>query len=106
MKPDERFPFSDTAYPPRMSPWPKNKFAFVHGLLESIARVEAHVHTAIEERGECFPKQIFTASGRTFNSAWTKIRARHLGIMPTQAKHTEAAQCCSLIISHSLPSSF
>ncbi|MFT4916621.1 MAG: hypothetical protein ACI9C3_002492, partial [Yoonia sp.] len=51
MKPDERFPFSDTAYPPRMLPWPKNKVAFVHGLLESIARVEAHVHTAIEERG-------------------------------------------------------
>jgi sugar (pentulose or hexulose) kinase len=91
LKPGERFPFNDPAYPPVMTPRPDDDAAFLHGLLESIARIEARCYAAITERGGGVPSALFTAGGGASNPVWTKIRARVLGITPKPATQTEAA---------------
>ncbi len=40
-KPGERFPVNDPHLPPRLQPRPENPVEFLHGLLESLARIEA-----------------------------------------------------------------
>jgi sugar (pentulose or hexulose) kinase len=91
LKPGERFPFNDPSHPVKMTPRPSDNAAFLHGILESIARIEVQCYRAIEERGGDFPTVIFTAGGGASNDTWTKIRARILGVTPTQADETEAA---------------
>lgn len=90
-KPGERFPFNDPAHEPKMTPRPSNDATFLHGLLESIAKIEAQCYHAIQDRGGDFPSVILTAGGGASNSAWTQIRARILGVAPTKADQTEAA---------------
>ncbi len=91
LKPGERFPFNDPDHLPLMGPRPDDDAAFLHGLLESIARIEARCYAAITERGGGVPSALFTAGGGASNPVWTRIRARVLGITPKPATDTEAA---------------
>ena len=91
LKPGERFPINDPAYPPRLTPRPDDDAAFLHGLLESIARIEAQCYDAIAARGGSAPSALFTAGGGAENPVWTAIRARVLGVAPQKARHSEAA---------------
>ncbi len=91
LKPGERFPINDPDFQPRMDPRPSDDTAFLHGLLESIARIEAKCYDVITERGGTFPKQLFTAGGGAENDVWTAIRARVLGISPGGARYSEAS---------------
>ncbi len=87
----ERFPVNDPGLAPRVSPRPADDAVFLQGLLEGIARVEAQCYRAIEARGGGFPDTILSAGGGARNSAFTRIRARALGIRPTCAGRVEAA---------------
>ncbi|MFK7835489.1 MAG: FGGY-family carbohydrate kinase [Sulfitobacter sp.] len=91
LQPGERFPINDPLHPPRMTPRPTDDVAFLHGLLESIARIEAQCYAAIVARGGAAPEVLFTAGGGASNATWTKIRARVLGITPQAPTHSEAA---------------
>ena len=91
LAPGERFPFNDPTFPPRMEPRPDSDVAFLHGLLEGIARIEAQCYASIVEAEGPRPKQLFTAGGGAANATWTAIRARVLGITPQAAAHSEAA---------------
>ncbi|WP_421656819.1 hypothetical protein [Leptothermofonsia sp. ETS-13] len=42
-KPGERFPINDAQLAPRLEPRPGDRIEFLHGLLESMARIEAKV---------------------------------------------------------------
>ncbi|MYH57926.1 MAG: FGGY-family carbohydrate kinase [Boseongicola sp. SB0675_bin_26] len=87
----ERFPFNDPNLTPRVAPRPADDAAFLQGLLEGIARIEAQCYREIEARGGGFPDAIFSAGGGAGNAAFTKIRARALGIVPARAEDVEAA---------------
>jgi len=91
LKAGERFPINDPDLPPRMEPRPDSDAAYLQGLLESIARIEAQCYGAIVERGGARPRQLFTAGGGARNETWAAIRTRVLGIRPRPAQHTEAA---------------
>lgn len=91
LNPGERFPINDPDYLPRMTPQPDDPAEFLHGLLDSIARIEKQCYEAIVARGGTFPTALFTAGGGAANDTWTAIRARVLGIAPRTALHTEAA---------------
>ena len=98
LSPGERFPINDPALPPRLAPRPSDDAAFLHGLLESIARIEASCYQKVQARGANKPKQVLTAGGGAKNSVWRAIRSRHLGVEPTVAQFDDAAYGAALLV--------
>lgn len=86
----ERFPINDPNLTPRMTPRPKSDVDFLHGLLESMARIEALCFAEMAARGARAPTDLFTAGGGARNHIWTAIRTRVLGCEIKTADQTEA----------------
>jgi len=91
LRPGERFPISDPALPPRLTPRPDDPGAFLHGLLEGIARIEAQGYERLIALGATPPTRIWTAGGGAQNETWTTIRQRHLPATVAAAHSTAAA---------------
>ena len=91
LKPGERFPINDPMLPPRLTPRPKDDAEFLHGLLESIARIEKRAYDQLVARGAAFPDCVTTAGGGAQNEVWSAIRARVLGVAVTRATSPEAS---------------
>lgn len=87
----ERFPINDPSLQPQMKPRPADDAAFLHGLLEGIARIEARCYGEMQSRGAPPPTPLFTAGGGAQNQVWTAIRTRVLGCNIHRAAHTEAS---------------
>lgn len=102
LRPGDRFPINDPQLPPRLEPRPEDAIAFLHGLLESMARIEAEGYRLLQALGATPLQQVFTAGGGAANAAWTAIRARHLGVPVTPSRHTEAAYGTALLANRSL----
>lgn len=90
-KTGERFPVNDPALAPRLDPRPDDDAAFLHGLLESLARIEARGYARLAELGTSPLVRVETAGGGAHNPVWTRIRARLLGVPVARARYTEAA---------------
>ena len=95
--PGERFPINDPNLPPQLEPKPADPATFLHGLLESMARIEAEGYRLLQAMGAPPLAQVYTAGGGAKNPTWSKIRARHLQVPVTAAKHTEAAYGTALL---------
>lgn len=91
LTPGERFPICDPQLPPRLEPRPTDRVAFLHGLLESLARIEALGYRRLQEQGATAPSLVLTAGGGASNAIWTAIRSRHLPCPVQPAPQTEAA---------------
>lgn len=91
IKPGERFPVNDPQMHPQMSPRPTDDADYLHGILESIARIEAQCYAAITTRGGTPVRRLFTAGGGAANPAWTRIRERVLGVTIEEPQHADAA---------------
>ncbi len=96
-KTGERFPVNDPALAPRLAPRPANDAEFLHGLLESLARIEAKGYALLAELGAPPVQEVWTAGGGADNPAWIRIRGRHLGVPVARAAHTEAAYGAALL---------
>jgi sugar (pentulose or hexulose) kinase len=96
-RPGERFPVNDPSLAPRLSPRPANDADFLHGLLESLGRIEAQGYGLLAELGASVLRQVDTAGGGAQNPAWTRIRQRLLGVPVRRAAHTEAAYGSALL---------
>ena len=96
-KAGERFPVSDPALEPRLTPRPVDDAEFLHGLLESLARIEVCGYRLLKELGATPAHRIETAGGGAQNPAWMHIRRRLLGIPVARAAHTEAAYGAALL---------
>jgi sugar (pentulose or hexulose) kinase len=93
----ERFPVNDPSLAPRLSPRPADDADFLHGLLESLARIEARGYGLLAEPGATPLRRVETAGGGARNPAWTDIRQRLLGVPVRRAAHTEAAYGAALL---------
>ncbi|KAF2922414.1 hypothetical protein DAI22_07g111700 [Oryza sativa Japonica Group] len=89
----ERFPVSD----PNMMPRPESDTAYLHGILESIARIEAKGYNLLKELGASMVEEVLTAGGGARNDKWTAIRGRVLGVPVRKAEQTEAAYGAALL---------
>ncbi|MEM1238502.1 MAG: FGGY-family carbohydrate kinase [Cyanobacteria bacterium P01_H01_bin.26] len=90
--PGERFPISDPNLAPRLTPRPAKPEIFLHGLLESMARIEAQGYQTLTTLGAGPVKRVFTAGGGAQNLVWQTLRAQALGeISLVPPLHTEAA---------------
>ncbi|MDX2228408.1 MAG: FGGY-family carbohydrate kinase [Leptolyngbyaceae cyanobacterium bins.349] len=90
-QPGERFPINDPHLLPQLEPKPDNPVAFLHGLLESMARIEAQGYRLLQQLGATPLTQVYTAGGGATNPAWTAIRDRQLGVPVQPSPQTEAA---------------
>jgi len=89
-KPGERFPISDPGFAPRTSPRPDDDAAFLHGLLEGIARIEALGYERLAELGAPGLRSIRTVGGGAGNAVWQSLRQRILGV-PAAPVDSDAA---------------
>jgi len=96
-KPGDRFPINDPHLPPRLEPRPADPVEFLHGLLESMARIEAHGYQLLQQLGATPLTQVYTAGGGAVNPSWTAIRARHLRVPLVVPVHTAAAYGTALL---------
>ncbi|KAL6270008.1 hypothetical protein ACE6H2_026919 [Prunus campanulata] len=93
----ERFPVADPNMAPRLDPRPESEVEFLHGILESIARIEAKAYSLLKDLGATQVDEVFTAGGGAKNEKWTKIRERVLGLPVSCATQTEAAYGAALL---------
>ncbi|XP_012067191.1 D-ribulose kinase isoform X2 [Jatropha curcas] len=93
----ERFPVADPNLAPRLHPRPESDVEYLHGILESIARIEAKAYSLLKDMGATQVEEVFTAGGGAKNEKWTKIRERVLGLPVSRALQTEAAYGAALL---------
>jgi len=103
LKPGDRFPINDPELPPRLEPRPENPVEFLHGLLESIARIEAQGYQRLQQLGATPLTQVYTAGGGAQNPTWTKIRTRHLQVPILPPNQTAAAYGAALLSRQAYP---
>ncbi len=96
LKTGERFPINDPNLMPRLTPRP-DSVQFLHGLLESMARIEALGYQRLQELGATPLQQVYTAGGGAKNPVWTAIRARRLQVPVRASVQTEAAYGTALL---------
>lgn len=95
----ERFPYNDPEMPPRLSPPAPDRKAFLHGLLEGIADIEAEGYRRLAELGAPYPRRIFSSGGGAVNETWRQIRERVIGVPVICAAQTEAAYGAAVLAS-------
>ncbi|UBF29221.1 FGGY-family carbohydrate kinase [Kovacikia minuta CCNUW1] len=106
VQPGERFPINDAQLRPRLEPRPADPVAFLHGLLESMARIEAEGYRLLQTLGASPLTQVYTAGGGAKNETWNAIRSRQMGVSVIRSPHTEAAYGTALLAlrgCHNLP---
>ena len=96
-RPGERFPVADPTLPPRLEPRPADAAAFLHGLLEGMARIETLGYRRLAELGAPYPLRVLTTGGGAINATWTAIRARLLGVPVTAVEDRGAAYGAALL---------
>ncbi|PAX57085.1 FGGY-family carbohydrate kinase [Brunnivagina elsteri] len=97
LKAGERFPINDANLQPQLEPRPENNAEFLHGLLESIARIEARGYELLQELGADKLNWVYTAGGGAANPTWTAIRQRYLKVPVKSSVNTEAAYGSALL---------
>lgn len=97
LRPGERFPIADPAYPPRLQPRPTEDHLFLYGLLTGIARIEKAGYECLQQLSETSVKSIRTVGGGARNPVWTTIRQSLLQVPFTSARQTEAAYGSALL---------
>jgi D-ribulokinase len=97
LKVGERFPINDPHLSPRLTPRPESDIDFLHGLLESMARIEARGYGLLQELGATPLTRIYSAGGGAKNQAWERMRSRHLQVPIAPSPHTEAAYGTALL---------
>ena len=83
--------------PPKLTPRPTNEGEFLHGLLESLARIEKLGYQRLQTLGATPVTRIYTAGGGAKNQTWQIIRERQLGIPVSISQQTEAAYGTALL---------
>ena len=97
LKPGDRFPVNDPTLPPQLEPRPADPVEFLHGLLESIARIEVRGYHMLQNLGATPITHVYTAGGGAVNRSWATIRARHLRVPLVPPVHTAAAYGTALL---------
>jgi sugar (pentulose or hexulose) kinase len=101
LKRGDRFPINNPQLSPKLEPRPDNPVQFLHGLLESIARIEALGYQRLQELGATKLSYVYTAGGGAKNQTWTTIRERYLQVPVVSSIYREAAYGSALLAKRS-----
>jgi sugar (pentulose or hexulose) kinase len=97
LKKGDRFPINDSELLPKLEPRPTDSGEFLHGLLESMARIEARGYQLLQELGATPLTKVYTAGGGAKNLVWSAIRQRYLKVPVVTPVHTAAAYGSALL---------
>ena len=97
LKQGDRFPINDPNLLPQLEPRPSDPAEFLHGLLESMSRLESLGYQKLQDLGADPLTRVYTAGGGAKNPIWNKIRQRYLKVPVTKATQTEAAYGTALL---------
>jgi len=95
--PGERFPIADPDLAPRLEPRPADRAAFLHGMLQGLAEIEARGYRKLVELGAETPTRIVSTGGGANNRVYGRIRERRLQRPVLAASHREAAYGAALL---------
>jgi D-ribulokinase len=70
---------------------------FLHGLLESIARIEGRGYQLLQELGATPLTKVYTAGGGARNLVWSVIRKRYLKVPVVTPVYTTASYGSALL---------
>ena len=87
----ERFPYFDPQRQSRVTPRPADPVAFLHALLQGIARIEVAGYARLAALGAPMLLRVATAGGGSANPQWQALRQRLLGVPVERALNSEAA---------------
>lgn len=93
----ERFPINDPSLSPRLTPRPNNPLEFLHGLLASMARIEARGYELLQQLGADSLNRVYTAGGGAKNPTWAALRQCCLKVPVVSSVYTEAAYGTALL---------
>lgn len=102
LKPGDRFPINNPDLLPILEPRPDNPVDFLHGLLESLARIEAQGYERLQALGSSPLNRVYSAGGGAKNLIWQQIRERNLKVPVMLSPHTEAAYGTALLAKNGL----
>lgn len=102
LRPGERFPVNDPAFPPRLSPRPDDDALFFKGMLEGIARIEKQGYDALAALGGPLIKRLFTAGGGAQNPTWTEMRRKLVSANLQTPLHNEASVGVAFMVLQSM----
>lgn len=105
LQPGDRFPVNNPDLLPLLEPRPADSVEFLHGLLESIARIEALGYQKLQDLGADQLIHVYTAGGGAQNLSWKTIRQRHLSVPVSVASNTDAAHGAALLAANQIFSS-
>lgn len=91
LKPGERFPINDAAYPPKLEPRPESDLVFFQALLEGITAIEKSGYDRLTALGGPGVRSVRTVGGGAVNPAWTRMREKALGVPFLPSRSAEAA---------------
>jgi D-ribulokinase len=100
IEPGDRFPLNDPNLLPQLEPRPREPVEFLHGLLESMSRIEGLGYQKLQSLGADQLTRVYTAGGGARNLKWQKIRQQHLKVPIEAAHNTEAAYGSALLAAH------
>ncbi|MEM8719774.1 MAG: FGGY-family carbohydrate kinase [Cyanobacteria bacterium P01_G01_bin.39] len=103
LSPGDRFPVNDPNLSPQLSPRPNRPQEFLHGLLESMSRIEEQGYRKLQELGAEQLTCVYTAGGGAKNATWSQIRQRHLKVVLKASEHTEAAYGSAILAAGKTP---
>lgn len=93
----ERFPVADPAMTFEPADLPAERARLLQALTEGVARVEALAYARLAELGAPPLRSVRSVGGGAANAAWSRIRARHLGVPLEPARSTDAAYGTALL---------
>jgi len=101
-QPGERFPIADPLLEPLIAPRPDDPAEFLQALLEGISRIEALGYSKLRDLGGPALRSVRTVGGGAGNAAWSRIRARHLGVDLPAPRNVEAAYGAAVLARYGL----
>ncbi len=90
-QPGERFPVNDPDLQPVLHPRPVDDKAFLQGLLQGMAQIEAQGYARLVEHGAPPVQSVRSVGGGASNPAWSAIRQQLLGVPFKPVESGEAA---------------
>lgn len=93
----ERFPHNDPELSPRLTPRPVDDAAFLHGLLQGLARIEQAGYACLHSLGAPALLEVRDCGGGATNATWRRLRQRLLGVPIAASEHSEAAYGAALL---------
>jgi D-ribulokinase len=91
LRPGERFPLNDAAFPPVLTPRPADEANFLQGLLEGVANIEQRGYRLLADLGAPYPERVISIGGGAVNEVWRRLRERRLGVPVESAAERQAA---------------